>query len=573
MREIIKKSLYFFIAFLPLILVSCEGFNNISFNENIKNKINEDLSVKYHFYEYPDENSSHIDKVFMISKTVSSSSFPKFEQDENILVGWQYMKDFQTADLQLPKNFSLNGKNYINSVRVGYEEESLYAIWKKKCTVTFVTNLDGLSIDPVILPEGDTLEQPQFNYRQGELRFWGWYIDEELNQGWNFSKPVTGDLTLYAKWVQVFTITYHKNDGSDTTSQREFPIEENYSHNYDDCMFGQREGYGFVGWSSSASGSVEFYSGDEISGTQDRDLYAVWTQDIITITYIDKSSNYDSKTLVYGRGVHISVGRVLSENNNWYQDLGSLWKIDGKEIAGFSTDTNADIENLPYDRWGGYDADPDPSHYEWKNYITVSENLTFYTFWRDIVYTVTFRFVNRYGNQQNFGDSVTVGWNQCLTRPASEPLVPGKTFENWYYAILMNNDNYTISSTPFDFTTPFNDDFFEGRRYIVMMAKFTEGGNESGDLSPLISFAESPDSDISFSSISVNRSANTIQLTAPVGYTEYHWYISGSENTDFQNQSYVSINTSSWTSGYYDITLVVYDGSEYYSCQGTLTKN
>ena len=73
MREIIKKSLSFFVAFLLLLITSCEGFNGINFNENIKEKINEDLAVTYHFYEYPDLNSSHIDRVFMISKTVSSS--------------------------------------------------------------------------------------------------------------------------------------------------------------------------------------------------------------------------------------------------------------------------------------------------------------------------------------------------------------------------------------------------------------------------------------------------------------------------------------------------------------------
>ena len=572
MREIIKKSLSFFVAFLLLLLTSCEGFNGINFNENIKEKINEDLAVTYHFYEYPDLNSSHIDRVFMISKTVSSSSFPKFVQDENILVGWQYMKEGQTTDVQLPKNFTLNAKNYINTVRVGYEEESLYAIWKKKCTVTFVTNMDGLTIDPVIVPEGDTLEYPQFNNRQGELRFWGWYTDEEFHQGWDFNKPVTGDMTLYGKWVHVFTITYHKNDGTDNKWEREYPIEENYSHDYADCMFGQREGYGFVGWSSTASGAVEFYSGDEISGTQNRDLYAVWSDDVITISYIDKSSNFDSKSLVYGRGAHITVGRVLNDDNRWYQDLGSIWKIDGKEIAGFSTDTNADIENLPYDKWGGYDSDPSPDHYVWKNYIAVTENLTFYTFWRDIVYTVTFRYQDRFGNLQNFGQSVTVGWNQCLTRPATDPMVPGKTFENWYYATPVNN-GYAISTSPFDFSTKFNDDSFNGNRYITMMAKFTEGGVSTGDVTSGISFAESPDSDISFSSISINRSANTIQLSAPTGYSEYHWYINGAEDTNLTNQNTVSITTTSWTAGYYDITLIVYDGTNYYSCQGTLTKN
>ena len=574
MREILKKSLSLLLSFLLFILISCDGFNlqDINFNENIRTQLQNDLAVTYSFYELPDLTSSHIDKVYMMGKTVTESSFPKYTQENKLLVGWGYMKDGQTEGVTLPSNFTLNQKNYISSFRVAGKAESLYAVWKNKRTVTFVTNVDDITIDPVILPEGDKVSAPQVEYRHGDKRFYGWYTDAEFTTRYEFNLPVMEDITLYAKWVNVFTVTYYKNDGTEQRAQQEYEINADYTHNYADCMFGVREGYGFVGWSSSPTGEVTCYSGDEIPNILDLELYAVWSTNVITITYIDKSTNFESRSAVYGQGAHISVGRVLSDNDNWYRSLNEIWKIDGKEIAGFSTNADDDLDNLTYDRWGGYDSDPDPENYVWKNYIAVTESMTFYTYWKDIVYTVYFRYTDNDGHDCWFGNGQTVGWNQCLTRPDTVPLLPGKTFDDWYLGVWVGN-SYVISSTPFDFTTVFNDDVWEGNRYIHLFAKFTEGGASTGEVTTTISFEESPLADIQFSAISINRSTNQIQLTAPAGYNEYHWYINGTENVSLANLSSVTLDTSSWTSGLYDITLIVFDGSEYYSCQGTLTKN
>jgi len=46
--------------------------------------------------------------------------------------------------------------------------------------------------------------------------FAGWCIDAQGTQPWNFATTITSNLTLYAKWVQVFTVTFNAQLGSPT---------------------------------------------------------------------------------------------------------------------------------------------------------------------------------------------------------------------------------------------------------------------------------------------------------------------------------------------------------------------
>ena len=175
MREILKRKrsrLSLFITFLLLIILTgCEGFNfdDINFGGDLRSQLKEDLKVTYSFYEYPDITSMHEDRVFQTGKSVSESSFPKYEHEDTLLVGWQYLQNSTTGNTTMPSNFSLNRKGYIGSIRVGNAPESLYAVWKKKCTITFVSNWPGIDIPQQILPEGDTITQPRMEYRQGLL--------------------------------------------------------------------------------------------------------------------------------------------------------------------------------------------------------------------------------------------------------------------------------------------------------------------------------------------------------------------------------------------------------------------
>ena len=76
---------------------------------------------------------------------------------------------------------------------------TVYAKWQvEQHTVTFESN-GGSEVEAQTVDYGNTATQPDNPTKSGST-FSGWYSDEELTQGYDFSTSVTADITLYAKW-------------------------------------------------------------------------------------------------------------------------------------------------------------------------------------------------------------------------------------------------------------------------------------------------------------------------------------------------------------------------------------
>ena len=368
------------VLFLSLFIFS--GCDTIIFGGDLRVKLEEDIGVDFYFYEYPDTNSQCINKRLILGKNVSPSVFPTYEHETEFLVGWRYLENPENGSTTTPDNYSFNYKNYIDNVYVTDEPAALYAVWKKKCTITFVTNNSNVHLDPVVIPEGDCVQWPNVE-KQGNYRLWNWYTEPDLSESswYDFSQPVSGDFTLYGKWVEVRTIRYHKNDGSDYISEQDYQISEPNPY-ISEPWWEDRDGYGFIGWSYSPSGGVNLYPGNTLGHalTSDLDLYAVWTTDFVTITYIDMSGTYSSRSAKYGRGAHIpQLGQVRRENNDGFDYIFNIWSVPGKVIRGYSaSSTKSNNEMLEYNDWGWRNSGSD-------DYIVVNSNMTFYVYWRDDV--------------------------------------------------------------------------------------------------------------------------------------------------------------------------------------------
>ncbi len=84
-------------------------------------------------------------------------------------------------------------------------------------TVTFETN-GGTEIEEQTVAEGETAEKPDDPVREGFV-FDGWYSDEGLTEEYDFSEPVTEDITVYARWTEESVpaeITYTIVSGADS---------------------------------------------------------------------------------------------------------------------------------------------------------------------------------------------------------------------------------------------------------------------------------------------------------------------------------------------------------------------
>ena len=109
-----------------------------------------------------------------------------------------------------------NGETKWNFDTVVTSNMTLKAKWSAK-TVTVTFNSDGgTKVDPKPVAYGSKVEEPTGVTKEG-YTLDGWYNG---NVKWNFDNPVTGDMTLTAKWTLMqFKVTFDSNGGQDVDEQ------------------------------------------------------------------------------------------------------------------------------------------------------------------------------------------------------------------------------------------------------------------------------------------------------------------------------------------------------------------
>ena len=148
----------------------------------------------------------------------------------------------------------LDGEEYDFSTPVT-EKIVLVAKWKKKDTQpdkeTHIVEFDsngGSPVDDQEVLEGDTAIKPDDPTRDC-YDFVGWYTDANLTEKYDFSTPVTSDMTLYAKWEEndtckeIYRVKFDSNGGSSVATQR---VEE--GDRAVEPRDPTRSGYEFLGW-------------------------------------------------------------------------------------------------------------------------------------------------------------------------------------------------------------------------------------------------------------------------------------------------------------------------------------
>ena len=79
-------------------------------------------------------------------------------------------------------------------------DTTVYARWVKLWTVRFDVQGHGTAPANQTVEDGSTASRPG-NPTANTYSFGGWYTDSGCTTAYDFSSPVTGNLTLYAKWT------------------------------------------------------------------------------------------------------------------------------------------------------------------------------------------------------------------------------------------------------------------------------------------------------------------------------------------------------------------------------------
>jgi len=196
---------------------------------------------------------------------------------------------------------------------------TLYAKWEAiRYTVSF-NSMGGTDVPDVTVVYGNKLVAPASPTRTG-YRFVGWYTDVSVTNVYDYNQVVEGNFTLYAKWIAVYTVTFDSDGGSEVPAKTvdigeavEVPTAPTKS------------GYVFDGWYTADDQAYNFAT----PVTGNITLYAKWTQNVLTVTFISNGSVVATQT-------------VDTTSDDWNAGRATIVKLPnwpGYQFDGWYTDT------------------------------------------------------------------------------------------------------------------------------------------------------------------------------------------------------------------------------------------
>ncbi|MBQ3016970.1 MAG: InlB B-repeat-containing protein [Clostridia bacterium] len=187
----------------------------------------------------------------------------------------------------------------------------LYAVWQARInTLILNANNDGDKSDQQIISKGtdEVFDLPKNTFAIPGYTFLGWSYkyDGSVNFTDEASYKMSHEesVTLYAVWqANSNEIIFSANiDGVVGTMQNQI-IKTDATAKLNKCRF-KKDGYTFLGWSTTADGEVELADGEEylMTSAPSRTLYAIWSKDSYTIRYV-LSGGINSNDAVYAYDV------------------------------------------------------------------------------------------------------------------------------------------------------------------------------------------------------------------------------------------------------------------------------
>jgi uncharacterized repeat protein (TIGR02543 family) len=192
---------------------------------------------------------------------------------------------------------------------------TVYAQWVRGFTVTFNPNGgSGEITTKTVIPPATTVDALPTAPTRATYIFGGWYTTHEATGGTEFTATttVTDDITVYARWAPVPTVTFNKNNTDATGAMEAHPqseVAEGGTVALPTTPPTRSEGWGagmvFDGWNTEANGTgTDFTASTPV--TADITVYAKWRFVAGTPTVVGDTWVHDApgtpKTTSSGQG-------------------------------------------------------------------------------------------------------------------------------------------------------------------------------------------------------------------------------------------------------------------------------
>ena len=419
---------------------------------------------------------------------------------------------------------------------------TLYAHFSEKniYTVTFdSTNGAESAFATEKVVEGNNVKAPASNPTKADTAekiytFDCWVTADD--EAFDFDTPITGNITLYARYTEknIYTVTFDSDNGATSAFATEKVIEGNKVSRPDTDPVRtdtEDEKFQFAGWYTSKGTAFDFNT--EI--TDNITLIAHYA-----VTHIYKVSfnlnggegTFETQRITEGEKATRPSTEPTRENTATAEYTFGGWYT--------STDNGETISDEPFD----FDT-------------PITGNLTLYAFWNSTEkFTVSF---NVNGGTGNF-ESQNVTNGEKATEPTTQPTKEGDentkyTFIGWYTS---SDEGKTLSETPFDFAKT------KITKSITLYAKWNVQVTSSIDV-------EIPYENVTKEMLITSmrgQEGGTWEITAKEGYDSYTWKWDGVTQSEYNNKI-VFITPTAIKGGTYTVSLLVtkiIDGeTKYYS--------
>ncbi|CAM4487163.1 putative repeat protein (TIGR02543 family) [Paenibacillus endophyticus] len=375
--------------------------------------------------------------------------------------------------------------------------------------------------------QGELLAEPAAPTKTGST-FAGWYSDIEFTMPFEFTTPITAELTLYAKWeINPYKVSFDSSGGADIDAQT-----VTYGSYASDPGVLEKEGYAFGGWYRDKGLTLPFAFTTPI--TEDTMLYAKWISNQYTVDFNANGGSATPNQMV-SQGELAAAPTAPSKPGHtfdgWYGDSGltipfmfttpitgnttlyAKWTMNQYTVT-FNSNGGSDVEAQTI-AYGGLVSQPDEPTKQGNTFAgwysdaglaiafsfaaPIEGNVSVYAKWTADGYTV----IAFDSNGGSAVDSQTVAHGATAAVP-SPPTKAGHTFDGWYTDSML--------SDVYDFTATVAGES------ITLYAKWVVDGYT------VVSFNSNGGSEVASQSISLGGTVAAPGAPSKTGYKFAGWY-------------------------------------------------